>query len=102
MTRLFSWGGIGLVIGGDMGGGGGGTWKGLVGSEPDMCRWPPGCMATMRRRAGEGPLHYTGERLDALSRGRTWRKAIYNRAQRGDGTGVALGELDGESQTLLS
>ena len=28
-------------MGGDIGGGGGGTWNGLVGSVPETCLWPP-------------------------------------------------------------
>ena len=47
---LFIW--VPGPMGGDMGGGGGGTWKGLAGSLAATCLWPPGYMLG---GAGGGP-----------------------------------------------
>ena len=48
--RLFIW--VPGPMGGDMGGGGGGTWKGLAGSLAPTCLWPPGYILG---GAGGGP-----------------------------------------------
>lgn len=52
-------------------GGGGGTWKGLVGSLPETCLWPPGNM--MGGAGGRPP--------------RTSRSAAWKEVGNGDGDG---------------